>query len=193
MIALILLIGFLFASDVFAAQSAAKEAARNSSLGVTLEWPQGGLAEPVKVVVLLTVLALLPAIVIATTSFTRTVIVLSMLRHAFGMQDTPPNLVLISLALFLSLFTMAPTFEQINAKAYQPLTENRISLDTAINEGVKPLREFMVRQTREKDLALILEVARVPTPDSIDQVQTLHIVPAFLISELKTAFQIGFV
>jgi flagellar biosynthetic protein FliP len=162
--------------------------------GLTLELTQpGALAEPLKIVLMLTVLALLPAIVIAMTSFTRTIIVLSMLRHAFGMQDTPPNMVLLSMALFLTLFTMGPVLQQINTTSYQPLVENKIDLQTAVTAGVQPLREFMVRQTREKDLALILQIARAPQPDSVEDVSTLHIVPAFLLSELKTAFQIGFV
>jgi flagellar biosynthetic protein FliP len=162
--------------------------------GLTLELTQpGAIAEPLKIVLMLTVLALLPAIVIAMTSFTRTIIVLSMLRHAFGMQDTPPNMVLLSMALFLTLFTMGPVLQQINATSYQPLVENKIDLQTAVTAGVQPLREFMVRQTREKDLALILQIARAPQPDSVEDVSTLHIVPAFLLSELKTAFQIGFV
>jgi len=162
--------------------------------GLTLELTQpGAIAEPLKIVLLLTVLALLPAIVIAMTSFTRTIIVLSMLRHAFGMQDTPPNMVLLSMALFLTLFTMGPVLQQINTTSYQPLVENKIDLQTAVTAGVQPLREFMVRQTREKDLALILQIARAPQPDSVEDVSTLHIVPAFLLSELKTAFQIGFV
>jgi flagellar biosynthesis protein FliP len=153
----------------------------------------GAIAEPLKIVLLLTVLALLPAIVIAMTSFTRTIIVLSMLRHAFGMQDTPPNMVLLSMALFLTLFTMAPALQQINATSYRPLVENKIDLETAVTAGVQPLREFMVRQTREQDLALILQIAQAPQPDSVEDVNTVHIVPAFLLSELKTAFQIGFV
>jgi flagellar biosynthetic protein FliP len=162
--------------------------------GLTLELTQpGAIAEPLKIVLMLTVLALLPAIVIAMTSFTRTIIVLSMLRHAFGMQDTPPNMVLLSMALFLTLFTMGPVLQQINTTSYQPLVENKIDLQTAVTAGVQPLREFMVRQTREKDLALILQIARAPQPDSVEDVSTLHIVPAFLLSELKTAFQIGFV
>jgi flagellar biosynthetic protein FliP len=151
------------------------------------------ITDALRIVLLLTVLALLPAMVISMTSFTRTIIVLSMLRHAFGMQDTPPNSVLISLALFLTLFTMGPAMEQINANSVQPLLRNEVSLQDAVGAGVGPLREFMVRQTREKDLELMLEVARAPIPDSIDEVKTIHIVPAFLLSELKTAFQIGFV
>jgi len=151
------------------------------------------MAGALRIIVLLTLLALLPAAVIAMTSFTRTIIVLSMLRHAFGMQDTPPNMVLISLSLFLTLFTMSPAIEQINARSVQPLERGEMSVQTAIEAGVQPLREFMIRQTREKDLALILDVARVPVPESIDEVRTIHLVPAFLLSELKTAFQIGFV
>jgi flagellar biosynthesis protein FliP len=166
------------------------------SLGITLDWSKAGgssLAEPIKIVVMLTLLALIPAIVIAMTSFTRTIIVLSMLRHAFGMQDTPPNMVLLSLALFLTMFTMEPSFRQVYADSLQPLMADRISMEVAVDRGVKPLRSFMIRQTREKDLALILDIAHVPTPDSIDDVKTIHIIPAFLISELKTAFQIGFI
>lgn len=164
------------------------------SLTMTFNAPTGqSVAEPLKVVLLLTVLATLPAIVIAMTSFTRTIIVLSILRHAFGMQDTPPNMVLLSMALFLTLFTMAPAIQKINEVSYRPLVENRITLDEAVTAGAQPLREFMVRQTREKDLALMLEIAKAPTPATIDDVRTVHIVPAFLLSELKTAFQIGFV
>jgi flagellar biosynthesis protein FliP len=153
----------------------------------------GALAQPLRIVLLLTALALLPAIVIAMTSFTRTIIVLSMLRHAFGMQDTPPNMVLLSMALFLTLFTMAPALQQINEMSLQPLLAEKVDLQTAVTRGVEPLRAFMVRQTREKDLALILEIAHAPQPESIESVHTIHIVPAFLLSELKTAFQIGFV
>lgn len=162
--------------------------------GLKLELSGGGsLTQPLRIILLLTVLALLPAIIIAMTSFTRTIIVLSMLRHAFGMQDTPPNMVLLSMALFLALFTMAPAMQRINADSLQPLMAEKIDLPTAIERGVLPLREFMVRQTREKDLALMLEIAKAPQPESIESVQTIHIVPAFLLSELKTAFQIGFV
>jgi flagellar biosynthesis protein FliP len=150
------------------------------------------LAQPLRIVLLLTLLALLPAIVIAMTSFTRTIIVLSMLRHAFGMQDTPPNMVLLSMALFLTLFTMAPAIQEIYDASLQPLLQEKIELQTAVEHGVAPLRAFMVRQTREKDLALILQIAHTPPPESIESVRTVHIVPAFLLSELKTAFQIGF-
>jgi flagellar biosynthesis protein FliP len=153
----------------------------------------GVVSDALRIVMLLTLLAVLPAVVIAMTSFTRTIIVLSMLRHAFGMQDTPPNMVLLSLALFLTLFTMAPAFQSAYQQGIKPMAENTISLEAAVQNTVRPLREFMIRQTREKDLALILEIAKVEVPDSIDDVSTIHIIPAFLISELKTAFTIGFV
>ena len=153
----------------------------------------GSVSDALRIVMLLTLLAVLPAVVIAMTSFTRTIIVLSMLRHAFGMQDTPPNMVLVSLALFLTLFTMAPAFQASYQNGIKPLTDNQITMESAVTQAVRPLREFMIRQTREKDLALILEIAKVEVPDSIEDVSTVHIIPAFLISELKTAFTIGFV
>ncbi len=166
------------------------------AFGITVDALHGngtGVAPALQIVLLLTVLALLPAIVVAMTSFTRTIIVLSMLRHAFGMQDTPPNMVLTSLALFLTLFTMSPVLSEINTRSIQPLMANSVSLEQAVRGGVEPLRRFMIRQTREKDLALMFDVAHVPVPGSIDEVQTVHLVPAFLLSELKTAFQVGFV
>jgi flagellar biosynthetic protein FliP len=166
------------------------------TLGITVDAVRGHgapLAQALQIVLLLTVLALLPAIVMAMTSFTRTIIVLSMLRHAFGMQDTPPNMVLTSLALFLTLFTMSPVISEINTQSVKPLMSNSMSLDDAVQAAIAPLRRFMIRQTREKDLALMLEVAHAPIPDSINDVQTVHLVPAYLLSELKTAFQIGFV
>lgn len=153
----------------------------------------GSVSDALRIVALLSVLSLLPAILIAMTSFTRTIIVLSMLRHAFGMQDTPPNLVILSLAMFLTLFTMSPALDQIYDQSVVPFSENKLSLRDTVTKGVEPLRTFMARQTRENDLALIFEVAKVPVPDSIEQVRTVHLVPAFLLSEIKTAFQIGFV
>jgi len=168
--------------------------AAEPGFSIELSNPSGAsLAQPLRIILLLTALSLLPAVVIAMTSFTRTIIVLSMLRHAFGMQDTPPNMVLLSMALFLTLFTMAPALEQINETSIQPLMEQNMDMGTAVDNAVAPLREFMVRQTREKDLALMLEIARAPRPESIESVKTVHLVPAFLLSELKTAFQIGFV
>ncbi|HKQ31379.1 MAG TPA: flagellar type III secretion system pore protein FliP [Burkholderiales bacterium] len=155
--------------------------------------PQQEVATAVKILVMLTVLSLAPAILIAMTAFTRIIIVLAMLRHAFGMQETPPNTVLISLALFLTLFTMTPVLSQVNEKAFAPYMDGKMSFDKAFDVGLKPIREFMIRQTREQDLQLMLDVAKVEAPESVDDIKTVHLIPAFMLSELKTAFQIGFV
>jgi flagellar biosynthesis protein FliP len=182
------------AALVFCGDTNAAEAATEVLGGaVRVVGGGAGLNDALRMVLILTIVALLPAIVVAMTSFTRTVIVLSMLRHAFGMQDTPPNIVLVSLALFLTLFTMSPELETAYKNSLQPLSHNEISLDVALTRGIQPLREFMLRQTRESDLQLMLDAAHVPIPDSVEQVRTIHIIPAFLLSELKTAFQIGFV
>jgi flagellar biosynthesis protein FliP len=150
-------------------------------------------ATALKLLALLTVLSLAPAIVIVMTSFTRIVIVLSMLRHASGMQDTPPNAVLISLALILSFFTMTPALEQANQRAFTPYLNGAIAGEAAASEALKPFREFMIRQTREQDVRLILDIAHAPDPATADDLKTVHLIPAFMLSELKTAFEIGFV
>jgi flagellar biosynthesis protein FliP len=151
------------------------------------------IADALKIVLGLTAIALIPAALIAMTSFTRMIIVLAMLRQAFGMQETPPNMILLSLALFLTVFTMAPVFSNAYEQGIEPLLENRASIDVAVTASVAPFRDFMIRQTRESDLALILDVAGAQVPDSAANLQTIHLVPAFLLSELKTAFQIGFI
>jgi len=150
-------------------------------------------ATALKILALLTVLSLAPAILIVMTSFTRIVIVLSMLRHASGMQDTPPNAVLISLALILSVFTMTPVLEQANERALTPYLNGTISAEVAATEALKPFREFMIRQTREQDVRLMLEIAHTPDPQTAADLKTVHLIPAFMLSELKTAFEIGFV
>jgi flagellar biosynthetic protein FliP len=150
-------------------------------------------ATAMRVLLALTLLSLAPAMVIALTSFTRTIIVLSMLRHALGMQETPPNTVLVTLALFLTLFTMQPVLQQMNEKALQPFMSGQMATQQAVDTALEPLRAFMIRQTREQDLALMVEIARAELPNSADEVQTLHLVPAFMLSELRSAFQIGFI
>ena len=151
------------------------------------------IAAALKILIGLTVISLVPAFLIALTSFTRIVIVLSMLRHAIGMPETPPNTVLITLSLFLTLFTMMPVLERINEEAYAPFMAGQLNIDDAFDKGKVPLREFMIRQTREQDLALMIEVAQRPPPQSPDEVSEALLVPAFMLSELKSAFQIGFV
>jgi flagellar biosynthetic protein FliP len=127
------------------------------------------------------------------TSFTRIIIVFSLLRHALGTQTSPPNQVLVGLALFLTFFIMAPVGEKIYADAYLPLSENQISFQQALDRGAIPLRGFMLKQTRDADLALFTRISRGPTPEKVDDVPLTVLIPAFVTSELKTAFQIGFI
>jgi flagellar biosynthetic protein FliP len=150
-------------------------------------------ATAMRIILGLTVLSIAPALLIAVTSFTRIIIVLSMLRHALGTQETPPNTVLVTLALFLTLFTMMPVLEEINQHAFQPYMAGTLSAQQTMESGLQPLRSFMIRQTREQDLALMVEVSHSPTPQSESDVSTLHLIPAFMLSELRSAFQIGFI
>ena len=145
-----------------------------------------------QILLILTVLALAPALLIMVTSFTRTIVVLGFVRSAIGVPQLPPNQVLIGLALFLTFFTMAPVFAEINAVALEPYSKGQISQSEAIARAVGPLRTFMLKQTREKDLALFIELARVERPRSPDDLGLQIVVPAFIISELRTAFQMGF-
>lgn len=151
------------------------------------------MAAAVRVLLVLTVLSLAPALLIAVTSFTRIVIVLSMLRQGLGMQETPPNSVLIALALFLTLFTMMPVFQQVHTEAYKPYSEGKLNTEAALDKGLLPLRDFMLRQTREQDLALMVEISHQAAPTKPEDIQTVALIPAFMLSELKSAFQIGFV
>jgi flagellar biosynthetic protein FliP len=147
---------------------------------------------PVQTLLVLTALTLIPAVLLLMTSFTRIIIVLSLLRQALGTQSSPPNQVLIGLALFLTLFVMGPALNQIYANAYVPWSENKIDFNVALNRAAMPLRKFMFRQTREADLALFIKLAHQPAPKTKNDVPLRVLVPAFVTSELKTAFQIGF-
>jgi flagellar biosynthetic protein FliP len=146
-----------------------------------------------KVLLGLTVLSIAPALLVSVTSFIRITVVLSMLRHALGMQETPPNTVLMSLALFLTFFTMAPTIEAVNSQAFQPFMNNKLAAGPAFDKALHPIRDFMVRQTREQDMRLMVDIAKAPMPDSVDDIATVQLIPAFMLSELRAAFQIGFV
>ncbi|MEI6733408.1 MAG: flagellar type III secretion system pore protein FliP [Comamonadaceae bacterium] len=141
---------------------------------------------------MLTALSFLPSVLLLMTSFTRIVIVLSLLRHALGVQSTPSNQVLIGLSLFLTLFVMSPVLDRIHGEAYQPFAENRIAFTEALQKGSVPLHEFMIRQTRETDLALFSRIAKTPPMQKAADVPMKILIPAFVTSELKTAFQIGF-
>lgn len=144
------------------------------------------------VVFVVTVIALAPSILIMTTCFTRIIIVLGFLRQALGTQQTPPNQVLIGLALFLTFFIMMPTYEAVNRDAIQPYVCGELSRDEALSRALEPVRDFMLRQTRPKDLRLFLEIAKLPRPQRREDVPTHVLIPAFMISELTVAFQIGF-
>jgi flagellar biosynthetic protein FliP len=150
-------------------------------------------ATALKILAVLTVLSLAPAILMVMTAFTRIIVVLVMLRQAIGMQETPPNSVLVSLALFLTLFTMQPVISKIDTEAFQPYLKGTVGFERAAEAALQPMREFMIRQTREQDLMLMLEVSKAEPPEDVDGVRTVHLIPAFMLSELKTAFQIGFV
>ncbi len=145
-----------------------------------------------RIVLLLTVLSLAPAILVMMTSFTRIVIVLSFLRQALGTQQMPPNQVIVGLSLFLSLFIMGPTFREISTQAIEPYMAEKIDQPTALARAEAPIRAFMLKQTREKDIELFVSLSKEAKPANRDAVPTLTLIPAFITSELKTAFQIGF-
>lgn len=147
---------------------------------------------PIQTLVLLTSLSFLPAAMLMMTGFTRIIIVLGLLRNAIGTATSPPNQILAGLAMFLTFFVMAPVFDKIYTDAYKPLSENRIPLETAAERAAAPLKEFMLKQTREKDLALFAGMAKLPELQGPEEVPLRILVPAFVTSELKTAFQIGF-
>nr|WP_232697172.1 flagellar type III secretion system pore protein FliP [Brevibacillus daliensis] len=145
-----------------------------------------------QLLLIFTVLSIAPAILILMTCFTRIIVVLSFVRTSLATQQMPPNQVLVGIALFLTFFIMAPTLQTINDNAVQPFMQGKLSQEQALTEAITPLKSFMLKQTRQKDLALFLEYSRAEKPASIEDVSLVALVPAFAISELKTAFQIGF-
>ncbi len=146
----------------------------------------------VKLLLLLTVLSLAPSILILMTCFTRIVVVLSFVRTALATQQMPPNQVIVGLSLFLTFFIMAPTFQEVNQKALTPLFNEKITLEQAYDKAAGPFKDFMSAHTRQKDLQLFLDYAKVDKPKTIQDIPLTALVPAYAISELKTAFQIGF-
>ncbi len=179
------------------AGSYAGEAAAQAALPAITSAPAPGGGQTfsltLQTLLFLTSLTFLPAILLMMTSFTRIVIVLSLLRQALGTTQAPPNQVLIGLSLFLTFFIMGPVFERVYQEAYVPFSEQRIEFSQAIERAAVPLRQFMLRQTRQSDLALFARLAGEPEIQSPDDVPMRVLVPAFSISELKTAFQIGFI
>ena len=156
--------------------------------------PGGGTSYslPVQTLLLLTSLTFLPAALLMMTAFTRIIIVLSLLRQALGTQTAPPNQVMVGLALFLTFFVMGPTFDRIYSEAYLPLQRNEIQMTDAMNRGAVPLKEFMIKQTRQSDLALFVKISHSEALQGPEDIPLRVLIPAFVTSELKTAFQIGF-
>jgi len=150
------------------------------------------LAVTLQILLLITILSIAPTILIMLTSFTRMVVVFSFLRQAMGTQQMPPNQVIISLALFLTFFVMAPVWKDINYNALQPYLAKEVSYQAALDKASQPLKAFMLKQTREKDLALLMKVAQLQKPKSVADVEMTTLIPAFVMSELRIAFQIGF-
>ena len=165
---------------------------RNINIGVESANNPQEVATSLQVLALLTILSIAPSILIMTTSFIRIVVVLSFLRNALSTQNMPPNQVVIALSMFLTFFIMSPYIDAANQSGLQPYLAGTITQEQALTEVVKPMREFMFKQTRESDLALFVNLSQSPRPESQDDVSTFTLIPAFVISELKTAFQIGF-
>lgn len=147
----------------------------------------------IQTLVLMTALTFIPAAVLMMTGFTRIVIVLSLLRHALGTQTSPPNQVIVGLSLFLTFFIMSPVLERVYIEAYVPLSENKINIMQAGEKAATPMRSFMLKQTRESDLALFANIAKIEKIEKPEDTPLKILIPAFVISELKTAFQIGFI
>lgn len=183
-------------SFLFLAGLCKAEAAEPTPPAFSIDLKQNQDPEKVGVVMqiflLMTVLSLAPSILIMLTSFTRIAIVFSLLRQAMGSNQLPPNQILIGLALFLTFFIMTPVWQNVNENALQPYLKEEITQQKALENALEPIRAFMMKQTREKDLSLLINIAKLERPKNIDEVPTHVLIPSFIISELKTAFQIGF-
>lgn len=179
---------------VFSFGLAVSAASSDPGISLTLNGltTPSGTANTLQILLLLTLISLAPSILIMMTSFTRIIIMLSFLRNALGTQQTPPNQVLVGIALFLSLFIMRPAIDQINATAYQPLVNGQITTQQAEVNAMKPLRQFMFRQTENASMKTFLNMAGTPNVKSLDNIPNSVLIPAFVISELKRAFMMGF-
>ncbi|MCL2101363.1 MAG: flagellar type III secretion system pore protein FliP [Fibromonadales bacterium] len=191
---LVIILAFLIlsASAAFAQPAAPDIPLPRVTFGVERAQSVEDVSVALELVALLTILSLAPSIIIMMTSFTRIVIVLNFVKQALGTQNSPPNQMVMGLGLFLTFFIMAPTFNRINDEALQPYLAHEINYQEGIDKAVKPIREFMLRQTSEQDLALFIRASRQSNPQTIDDLKMWTIIPAFIISELKTAFIIGF-
>ena len=165
-----------------------------TTLGLSLSTnsDETSLSDTLQILLIITVISLAPSILVMVTSFTRIIIVLHFVRTAIGTQSSPPNNVLIGLSLFLTLFIMSPVIAQIKTEAYDPLVAEEITQQEALERGIQPLREFMLKQTRQDDLRLFMDIAKIEPVESVDELSITIIIPAFIISELRAAFIIGF-
>jgi flagellar biosynthesis protein FliP len=150
-------------------------------------------ADTIRIALILTLMAILPAIIICCTSFLRIIVVLSMIRHATGMPETPPNQMLVALALFLTVISMTPVFEALSSNALMPFLDGKLTVQEAMTKGSEPLRSFMLRQVRDQDIKAVYDMAHKPLPQRAADVGMMQLVPAFMLNELRVAFRIGFV
>lgn len=186
-----LVVGLLLLVVLLATTACAGENLGNGDqTSINLDNPQV-VSSGLQIMLLLTVLSLAPAVLVMVTAFTRIVIVLSFVRSALAVPQLPPNQVVIGMSLFLTFFVMAPTWNQLNEQALQPYLNGEIDQEVAYERGIEPVRVFLFRQTRERDLALFVDMAKLPRPKSQEDIPTYVLIPSFIISELKTAFQMG--
>ncbi len=192
-VAPLMLFGLVFFGAMNATSMAAPPGVASPfiSIGMDDADSPGKVSAVLQIFLLMTVLSLAPAILILLTSFTRIVIVLSLLRKALGTMQSPPNQIIIGLSLFLTIFIMTPVWQSVYKEAIRPYLDEQITSEQAFETASKPIRAFMIKQTREKDLALFVSIANLKRPKNIDEVPMTVIIPSFVISELKTAFQIG--
>jgi flagellar biosynthesis protein FliP len=183
----------LFAALAFVTLNCPAAAQTAQQPAVNLDLSQAGGSLPVQILVLLTLLSFVPAILISMTCFTRLIVVFHFLRQAMGTMETPNNQVLLGLALFMTLFVMSPVAVRVNQEAVQPMLAGQLTQVQALERALVPLRAYMLKHTRERDLALFIKLSASPRPRTAEDVPTVALVPAYMISELKTAFQIGFV
>lgn len=181
------LVSLILASPAAAAGALASTALQAAPAATGVE------TEVTRTALVLTMLAIIPAFIVTTTSFLRIVIVLAMVRHAFGMPQTPPNIVLTSLALFMTAFLMGPTLDQVNRDGLSPFMDGRASMSQAMDGAAGPMKDFMLQHTRERDIEMVYSIARAPLPETAEDLELLKLIPAFIMNELRVAFTIGFV
>jgi len=184
--------GMILLGGVMGGDGWAQQGLPTLSVGINTSSDSGDIAVTLQIILLLTILSLAPALLIMLTSFTRIVVVLSFLRHAVGTQQMPPNQLLVGLALFLTLFIMMPVGQQAYQEGIHPFLNDEITRDEALERTAAPIRLFMLRQTREEDLSLFVHLSETPVPENADDIPTQVLIPSFIISELRMAFQIGF-